>query len=549
MIDSFTGKVNSKTPSRLLLWNCQIRQEYNKWWPNGALAVENGKIAACGKKSSVMNKYGDYPDINLKNKTVIPGFNDAHLHFYQLGKDIHSCDLSAVNSLKEMQNKINKWRQQQKHSSYQLLRAVKLDDSRLDRDRLPTKKELDKIVNDRPLLVERICYHAACVNSRALKQAEINAHTEDPPGGKIGRNSRGEPDGRLYDSAVDLIKEKFPAPSTADRTGYLKEAGQKCLARGITSVTADDLGAETNPSKTLQSYKEYLKAEKPGPRLYIEQRVKDSRDVNWLAENSHPTGWGNTNLRFGPIKIMLDGSLGAETAALSNTYPGSSNRGELLLETDTLQNLLQQAAANSFLADIHTIGDRAIDTVIKAYKNLQEKGEDITPPRLVHCQLPLKEQIEILGREKFNAIIQPAFMGSDWRQARKKLASDHLKTSYAWKSLQQAGVFLAGSSDAPIEPVNPLRGIHCAVNRQDINNEPPEKFLPREKLSVETALDLFTLAGAKISGETEIKGSLTPGKTADIAVLNADPRKIDSKNIIDLQVEKTFLNGEEVYSF
>ncbi len=541
-------KIPSESPDKLLLWNCQIREKNNNWWNNGALAVEDGKIAACGKKSSVMSVYGDYPDIKLNNNTLLPGFNDAHLHFYQIGKDLNSCDLSDVSSLKEMQSKIHNWIQRQNPNSNQLLRAVKLDDSKLPENRLPGRKELDKIIDDRPLLVQRICYHAASANSAALKQADINARTKNPPGGRIGRDSQGKPDGRLFDSAVELVQEKFPPPSAAKRTKHLVKAGQKCLAQGITSLTADDLGAEANPSATLKAYNKYLNTKKPGPRLYLEQRVKNIKDIDWLAENSQPTGWGNSYLRFGPLKIMLDGSLGAETAALSKSYPGSNSTGDLLLKIKELRNLLAHAAENDFLVDIHAIGDRAIGTIIKAYKNLQSVGKNIIPPRLVHCQLPRPEQIKFLGRENFQAIIQPAFLGSDWKLARKKLASEHLKTAYAWKSLQDAGVFIAGSSDAPIEPINPLKGIHCAVNRQDTENQPPEKFLPEEKLSLEIALDLFTLAGAKLSEETEIKGTLSPGQTADIAVLNADPRKISSQNIIDLQVERTFLGGREVYS-
>ncbi len=535
-------------PAKLLLWNCTIREKFNKWWENGALALENGKIAACGKKSSVRSQYGDYPDLNLKNSTLLAGFNDAHLHFYQTGKDLSACDLSGVKNFRELKGKITAWLQTSNQDTGQLLRAVRLNDSQLSEGRMPTREELDQIVEDRPLLVERICYHAAAVNSKALKEANITASTSDPAGGRIGRDTRGKPDGRLFDSAVDLIKSGYPAPSLDQRTQYLQQAGQKCLSRGITSLTADDLGAESDPEITLEAYEQYLNSNKPGPRLYVEQRIKDRKDINWLRENSLPTGRGNSRLRFGPIKIMLDGSLGAETAALSTTYSGSSSQGDLLLEVEELQNLLSQAAAHNFLADIHTIGDRAIETVIKAYKNLQKDNQNIKPPRLVHCQLPLPRQIPVLGRENFKAIIQPAFMGSDWKLARKKLPPENLQSAYAWKSLQEAGVLLAGSSDAPIEPLNPLKGIHCAVNRQDTGNQPPEKFLPREKLSVDHALQLFTRAGAKLSGETEIKGNLSTGKIADLTVLAADPRKIAANNLKDLQIEKTFLQGKEVYS-
>ena len=535
-------------PEKLLMRNCIIREKAGLWHENGALAIKDGYIEACGSRKEVLSRYGDYPDINLKGKTVLAGFNDAHLHLYQLGKDLSRPDLSQIEDLNHLKEKLLSWLEHNDPAPEELIRGARLDDSRLPEGRLPDRMQLDRIIENRPLLLERICYHAAAVNTKALKIAGIDRNTPDPPGGRIGRDKEGSPDGRLFDSAVDLVKKNFPSPSISRRKKYYRRAGRKALSCGVTSLTTDDLAAEAGPAKTLRACRKYSSESRAAPRLFIQQRVKEKEDINWLQENSRPTGQGDLSLRFGPIKIMLDGTLGAETAALSIPYRNSENRGDLLMNKEKLKNILHTAEKGGFSADIHVIGDRAIDTVISSYKDLKGTNREISPPRMVHCQIPRQSQLDYLGERGFRAIIQPVFVASDWKPARKKLPRDLLSLSHGWNSMLKAGMKLAAGSDAPIESIDPLPGIDCAVNRQDEQGKPEQGFLPGEKISLEQALMLYTRAGAAFSGEDDFKGTLSSGKLADLAVINASPRRIKKDEIRELSVIKTFLAGMEVYS-
>ena len=539
---------DDRNPEKLLLRNCTVRERKDSWYERGAIVIEKGYIKATGPEKALLGRYGDYPDRDLGGRTVLAGFNDAHLHFYQLGKDMNSTDLSHVSSLNELKATIRDWSWNRKTAEEGLVRAVRLDDSRLPGGKLPGREELDRIMPGRPLLVERICYHAAAVNSKALEYAGIDAGSDDPEGGRIGRDRKGRPDGRLYDAAVNLIKEKLPSPGPRQRREHLLQAGSELLSEGITSVTADDLGAESDPGSTLTAYEMLVRSGEPHPRLHLEQRVEKKEDIAWLKENSSRPGRGDIWLRFGPLKIMLDGSLGAETAALTSPYAGGKNRGDLLLEKEKLQSLMEKGYEYGFYADIHAIGDRAIETVIRAYEDIEREKDDIRPPNIVHCQLPNPDQIERMAALNIKAIIQPAFVGSDWKIARERLSEEQLEKAYAWRSMAGAGVKIAGSSDAPIESVDPLPGIHRAVTRQDGSGRPPGGFKPEEKLTLETALDLFTTAGADFSGEAEIKGSLRPGQLADMALISSDPRRVKPEEIKDLRVEETYLGGTRVYS-
>ncbi len=326
-------------------------------------------------KSSLLGEWGDLPKVDLKGKTVTAGFNDSHLHLYQLGKDIQALDLSDVNSLSELKTKIVKWVENKNSDSGKLLRTIRLHDQNLPGGRLPDRKVLDNLVDDRPLIITRACYHAATLNSKALELANINKDTEAPESGRIGRYKDGRPDGRLYDSAMDLLEDNLPKPEPESIVKTLASASKKLLAQGITSVGTDDLNAINRPDLMLAAYNKLIENRGGFPRLWLQQRVNSLKEIEWLNKNNCQTGQGDYWKLHGPLKIMLDGSLGARTAALSKPYSGSnSNYGDLLLTENKLINLLNTAAEYGFTAAIHVIGDKALDTALNAMEKASENG-------------------------------------------------------------------------------------------------------------------------------------------------------------------------------
>ncbi len=354
-----------------------------------------------------------------------------------------------------------------------MLRAVRLHDQNLPGGRLPDRKVLDNLVDDRPLIITRACYHAAALNSKALELANINKNTEAPESGRIGRYKDGRPDGRLYDSAIDLLEDNLPKPEPESVVKTLVSASKKLLAQGITSVGTDDLNAINRPDLMLSAYNKLIENRDSFPRLWLQQRVNSLKEIEWLNKNNCQTGQGDYWKLHGPLKIMLDGSLGARTAALSKPYSSSnSNYGDLLLTENKLINLLNTAAEYGFTAAIHVIGDKALDTALNAMEKASENGFEINESLLIHCQISRKEQLSRLGDLNMNLAIQPAFVATDWKFVEKYVGKDLASNSYAWKSLIDKGACLAGSSDAPIEPINPLWGIQTAITRQDKDNKP-----------------------------------------------------------------------------
>ncbi len=531
-----------------LFYNCNLRKAYNDWLKDAAFLVKNGRIVATGDKNSLLDEWGDLPKVNLKGKTVTAGFNDSHLHFYQLGKDIQALDLSGVKTLNELKAVISEWLDNKSIDNKELLRATGLHDQNLPEGRLPDRDMLDSLLGDRPLVITRACYHAAALNTKALKLAGINKETEAPESGRIGRYKDGRPDGRLYDSAMNLLENNLPKPDITSITNTMASASNKLLAEGITSVGVDDLNAINSPDLILAAYNKLIQEDNKFPRLWIQQRVNSIKEIQWLQDNSCQTGSGDYWKLHGPLKIMLDGSLGAKTAALSIPYAGSkSNYGDLLLSEDKLVKLLNTAAKYNFTVAIHVIGDKALDTALNAMERAKKNGFKLNESLLIHCQITRKEQLSRLGNLNMNLAIQPAFVATDWRFVEDYVGSTLSKNSYAWKSLIDKGACLAGSSDAPIEPTNPLWGIQTAVTRQDKDNKPAAGWKPEEKLELDLAWDLFTRAGAVLSGEGHYKGNLKPGQLADFIVLSENPYNIAAENISDIEVEATYQHGRKVY--
>ena len=532
-----------------LFYNCNLRKAYNDWEEDAALLVKNGRVVATGNKSSLLGEWGDLPKVDLKGKTVTAGFNDSHLHLYQLGKDIQALDLSEIGSLNELKNIVSKWAENKENDNGGLLRAVRLHDQNLPDGRLPDRKLLDNLVDDRPLMITRACYHAATLNSKALELAGINKSTKAPKSGRISRYKDGRPDGRLYDSAMNLIENNLPKPDSNSIAKTMALASKKLLAEGITSIGIDDLNAINSPDLILSAYDKLIKNDDQYPRLWLQQRVNSLQEIEWLKENSCQTGQGDYWKLHGPLKIMLDGSLGARTAALSIPYADSnSNYGDLLLSEDKLINLLNTAAEYGFTAAIHVIGDKALDTAVNAMEKASRNGFNMSESLLIHCQITREEQLSRLGSLNMNLAIQPAFVATDWKFIQGYVGENLAKNSYAWKSLINKGACLAGSSDAPIEPTNPLWGIQTAITRQDKDNRPVAGWRPEERLELDMAWDLFTRAGAMISGESHYKGDLKPGQLADFVVLSDNPYNIPIENLSDIIIEATYQHGQKVYS-
>ena len=474
--------------------------------------------------------------IDLKGMAVYPGFNDTHMHLVNLGFYLSNLPCNEFTSLKEMYKAIaarvdvkgHKW-----------IRGRGFIEEQFEEKRMPTKKELDAISTEVPICLTRVCGHRMICNSKALEMADIS---EDGMynGGKIYFDL-----GIVEENAIDLVQAAWPIPSQRDIEEYIALGMKECNKYGITSVGSDDFISITN------EYDEALAAlEGMGFRKELTVRVNEQCHFNCIEDfakfldEGYTTDMGDEFFRIGPLKLIMDGSLGACTAYMSEEYLNQKgNKGYPCLSKKELEQYIKLAAHYNMPSAIHVIGDGAVDMVLDAYEDVVLEGNPLHHG-LVHVQITRKDQLERIIKNKYVCYIQGIFIDYDSLIVKERVKEETLHTSYAFKTLME-GTLCANGSDAPVEMPSVLKGIQCAVTRKSVSYG--TGMNPSEALSVQQAIDSFTINGAKMSGEEAIKGSLEAGKLADFVILDQCIEECDPEMISMIHVLSTYMDGKEVY--
>jgi len=483
----------------------------------------------------------DLEVIDLEGKTIVPGFIDSHLHLLSFGLGMRNVSLSSVRSIDELK-RILKERAEKSGDDEWILGRGWDQDAFIER-RYPTRKDLDEAVGPKPCFLTRACGHVAVLSSRALEIAGITRLSADPPGGVIDRDPYGEPTGVLRESAMGLVHSKVPRPGPETLEACLKDAAQYVLSKGITSVHTND--GQAGFQGTMELYRKVHNAGIP-LRVYWDLPSGFMED---LLETSLRTGSGDDYFRIGAVKLFADGSLGGRTAALLEPYSDDpSTSGILVISEEELKERVYLAHASGMQVAIHAIGDRAVKVSLAAVSDAQSRLPR-TPlrPRLVHTQILSPHLITEMKRVGVVADIQPKFISTDMRWAQERVGFQRMRSSYAWKTMLRAGVPLAGGSDCPVEPPDPLFGVYCAVTRKDMDGNPEGGFSPNERVSVEDAIRIFTSGGAYAAFEEQDKGTLEPGKLSDFVVLSEDPYRVEPDRLKDIEVLMTVVGGKMAY--
>ncbi|MDQ7793977.1 MAG: amidohydrolase [bacterium] len=511
----------------------------DRWFVNGefpgrTLLVRDGRVAAVGASPPAGARV-----IDLQGHVVRPGFFDSHLHLLALGLSLGRVDLAGV-SLAEGLAAIGAAARALPPGAWVAGRGW--DQGRLGR--YLSREDLDQAAAGRPCLLYRVCGHVAAASSRALELAGITEATPDPAGGRIDRDLAGRPTGILRETAIGQVAAAMPDPGPAELRLALERAIRHVLACGITTVRVDDVGAAGGLTAACDLYRETV-----GPQGLPLRVILDVSD-RALDELEAAPPAGDDWFRTGAVKIFADGSLGAATAALEEPYaddPG--NRGIAITAGEELDRLVARVHRSGRQVAIHAIGDRAAANALDAIERAQ--GADPRPDprhRLVHCQVLTASLVRRMAALGVVADIQPVFVATDHHWAGDRLGPRRLDYAYAWRSLLDAGISLAGGSDAPIEPVNPFFGLHAAVTRQDRAGHPPGGWLPAEKLTVGKALHLYTQGGPYAAFEEHRKGSLDTGKLADFVVLPADPARVDPSALKEMLPLMTVVGGRVAHA-
>ena len=508
-----------------------------------AVAIHGNRIVAVGSTKDIRKLASDRTKvIEAKKRLVLPGFNDAHTHFLSGGFQLSSVDLRDAKTPQEFADRIRSFASKLPKGRW--VTGGDWDHERWPEAKLPTKELIDSFTPDTPIFVNRLDGHMALANSLALKLAGVTRQTLDPPGGVIVRDPKtGEPTGVLKDAAQSFVW-KVVSPSSFDEKLAAARAASEYAARlGVTSIQDMSAGADVGVYQTLLDRGE-LKT-----RIYA---VSPLPAWERLARTGIRAHFGSTMLRVGGLKGFSDGSLGSTTALFYDPYrddPSTSGipGDEMFPEGAMLERVLKADKAGLQIM-IHAIGDRANDLILTMFEQAEkENGARDRRFRIEHAQHLRSQDIPRFARDRVIASMQPYHAIDDGRWAEKRIGKERAKTTYAFRSLLDSGATLAFGSDWTVAPLNPILGIYAAATRRTIDGKNSKGWVPEQKISVEEAVRAYTVGSAYAEFQETVKGSVTPGKLADLVILSQDIFKIDPKEIENVKVLLTMVDGRVVY--
>ena len=469
--------------------------------------------------------------VDAGGRTLLPGMIDAHGHVMDLGFGALRLNLVGTRSLAELQQRLRAYAAT--HPDAKWIQGFGWNQELWPERKFPTAADLDAIIPDRPVVLERVDGHAIVANSAAMRAAGVTAATPAPAGGRIEN-------GLFVDAARELVDKAIPTPTQAEMDEAFAKAQQILLGFGVTGVGS--------MSTRLEDWNTFRRAGEAG-RLQV-RLMTYLLGLEPLKTIPHPTGWMyGDRLRAQGVKFFADGALGSRGAWLKQPYADKPDtRGlqfhsdaELLAETNT-------AAAAGFQIATHAIGDAANEQIISIYEQLHRRYPGDRRWRIEHFQIVDPADIPRLAPAGIIASMQPTHQTSDRLMAEERLGPNRLKGAYAWQSVLKSGAKLAFGTDFPVESPNPFPGLSAAISRQDINGQPPGGWIPSERLTFGEALHAYTRGSAYAGFADDRIGALEPGKWADFIIVDRDPTKVDAQALARTDVLETWVGGKKVWA-
>jgi predicted amidohydrolase YtcJ len=495
------------------------------------VVTDDGKVRRVLEHPELVRLAGITSTMDGQGRTLLPGLIDAHGHVTDLGFAALRLDVTGTASLAELQQRLENYAAV--HPDAKWIQGFGWNQELWPDKRFPTAADLDAIVPDRPVVLERVDGHAYVVNTAAMKFAGVTASTPAPHGGEIH-------DGVFVDAAKQLIDKVIPEPTDAENDEALAKAQDILLGFGVTGVGS--------MSTRLADWRAFRRAGEAG-RLNV--RLMAYITAAAAAEaNMRPTGWlYGDRLRAVGVKLFADGALGSRGAWLKQPYADMPDSRGLQFHSDAeLLALADHAAAAGFQIATHAIGDAANAQIISVYEQLSKKYGRDRRWRIEHFQIVDPADIPRLAPAGIIASMQPTHQTSDRLMAEKRLGPSRLAGAYAWQSVLKTGAKLAFGTDFPVESPNPFPGLSAGISRQDVNGQPPGGWIPSERLTLGQALRAYT-RGAAYAGFAEDKiGALEPGKYADFIIVDRDPTAVDAHSLAKTQVLETWIAGKKVWS-
>jgi predicted amidohydrolase YtcJ len=508
-----------------------------------AVGVEGEKIALTGNLDHIKENFGtNYHLVDLKGHTLLPGFIDCHLHpiifiYYQL-----SPNLSNITSLAELKSYLHEICKNKKKD--ELIICFNLKEENFDIPKLPSRWELDDACPDHPIFVMRYDSHIGIANTKALKLANIDETTTVIEGGEIRKDKEGRINGIISEKALNLILSKIAFPEV----NKMREAAIKTFKilaeKGITSLHGI-LSAGTNSEfgsagaveiplrksfhdHILQNWYALINIEKPSKLHKFRKPPLDE-------------GKKDSKFKVGCLKLFLDGTFGAKTACMFEPFSDAPNNcGYCVVKEEEIYEKMKEAHNDGYQIAIHVIGDKGNRIAMNLYKRLlDEFPRENHRHRIEHASMLTDDVLKDMAEYNIIASCQPPFINSEFKWLPRRLGEKRCKYTYPMKSIIDKGIILASGSDCPIEDPNPILGLNALVTRNG--------FIPEQCITIEDAIKSYTINAAYAAFEEDIKGSIEPGKLADLVILDKNPFEVSKEEIKKIQVLETIIRGKIVY--
>ncbi len=511
-----------------------------KGLPEGtAIALRGERVLAYGDETVVKAVTGPATKvIELRGRLVLPGFNDAHVHFLDGGFGLLSVDLRPAKDEADFAKRLGDYAKTLPTGAWIL--QGNWDHEAWPSKALPTRRLIDSVTPDNPVFVSRLDGHMALANGVAMRLAGITRDSREPDGGTLVRDAAGEPTGVLKDKAQALMWAAVPE-ATRDMNLRAARAALKEAARvGVTTIQ------DNSAVDALPTYQELRAKGDLTARLYVWRYIQALAPLKAAGIRS---GLGDDWIRLGALKILADGSMGAGTAAFFEPYADDpKTSGLLLYPVAELERMILEADAAGFQLAVHAIGDRANALVLDAFEKAATKnGPRDRRFRIEHAQVVREQDLARYRALGVIASIQPSHCIDDMHWAEKRIGRERCRHAYNFRSFTSRSIPVAFGTDWFVEPLDPRLGLYAAVTREFTEGGPKGGWFPEEKLSLEDAIDLYTRGSAYAEFADNDKGTLTPGKLADLVVFEKDLFKVPPREILGTPVDLTIVGGRVVF--
>jgi predicted amidohydrolase YtcJ len=523
--------------STMLIRNANLLS-FHDGFINGSvdtMAIAGNRITAIGRWDELESLVqSDTKVIDAGGKTVMPGFNDSHIHIWKVGNlKTYMLDVRPATSLDQMLDMIRVYHLENPEAAW--ITARGFNEAGWKGGHMPDRSDLDKALKDKPVYLVRTCAHIAVVNTKALEVSGVTAATPVPQGGVMYFGADGKPNGVFSETALGMVSRHIPAYTKDELKVMVRAARQQLYSLGITAAT----DPAVDPL-LLQAYHEMNAENELVIRLNaIPILLPDGGERPYNLPEYYASDGFNVNT----VKFFSDGGLSGKTAALKRYYKNTKEQGVLRLQKQQYVELSIAAMENGLGLATHAIGDAAIEFVVETYSQLSECFPN-TIKRIEHLGLPEEKHLEMMAKHQMAASMQTIFISELGKNFRQYLDQHYLDRCYPVSSVLKHGILTALSSDAPVvSNLDPLKGIEAAVTRKD--NE-GFNIAAGQAISVADALEAYTASAASI-GQTTQLGTLEPGQLADFIILSRDPLKTEPKDLSQIKVEQTFIDGKRVF--